>query len=190
MLLKKTLNSRQVHWHICEIGCGGGDNLRVLSAWCNKNKLQATFTGIDINPNCIAYAKSVQANLNVRFIESNYRNVQFDTKPDIIYSSLFCHHFTDSELIYMLRWMQEHATTGFFINDLHRHPLAYHAIKMITFVFSSSRLVKHDAPLSVKRGFRKNEWISLFGKAGVHPINIRWQWAFRWLIVHHKPLNL
>lgn len=188
-LLEKNFRSGQVQRHICEIGCGGGDNLLALSAWCLKNNLQATFTGIDINPNCITYAKSVQASMNAKFIESDYRQVQFRTKPDIIFSSLFCHHFTDEELILMLRWMQGHATVGFFINDLHRHPLAYHAIKMITSVFSSSRLVKHDAPLSVKRGFRKEEWISLFEKAGVHPMKIQWQWAFRWLIVHHKTVN-
>ena len=88
-----------------------------------------------------------------------------NTSPDIIFSSLFCHHFTDDELVEMLQWMKYHAATGFFINDLHRHPLAYNFIKYATKFFSKSYLVKNDAPLSVLRGFRKNEWQNIFDKS-------------------------
>ena len=106
---------------------------------------------------------------NVEFIVSDYRLVNFENnKPDIIFSSLFCHHFTDDELIQMLQWMKQNSTVGFFINDLHRHPLAYNSIKYITKFFSKSYLVKNDAPLSVLRGFKKNEWKNIFEKAGIN----------------------
>ena len=42
---------------ICEIGCGGGDNINALATFCTKNKIDAKFTGIDINAECIDYAK-------------------------------------------------------------------------------------------------------------------------------------
>ena len=35
---------------ICEIGCGGGDNLFAIYKYCLKKNIQATFIGIDINP--------------------------------------------------------------------------------------------------------------------------------------------
>ena len=31
---------------ICEIGCGGGDNLNAISKFCNKNNIAANFIGI------------------------------------------------------------------------------------------------------------------------------------------------
>ncbi|HJY23015.1 MAG TPA: class I SAM-dependent methyltransferase, partial [Hanamia sp.] len=37
---------------VCEIGCGGGDNLNVLYQICKKNKIDAEFIGIDINKEC------------------------------------------------------------------------------------------------------------------------------------------
>ena len=43
--------------HVCEIGCGGGDNMVALKRWCDKNNIAVKFTGIDINPSCIAFAK-------------------------------------------------------------------------------------------------------------------------------------
>ncbi|MBS1567088.1 MAG: SAM-dependent methyltransferase, partial [Bacteroidetes bacterium] len=108
----------------------------------------------------------------------------------IIFSSLFCHHFTDEELHDMLPWMQCNALAGFFINDLHRHPLAYYSIKWLTAAFSRSYLVKNDAPLSVRRGFVKNEWQSILRQAGMNRYRLQWKWAFRWLLVVTAPHSL
>ncbi|MES1220569.1 MAG: methyltransferase domain-containing protein [Bacteroidota bacterium] len=180
-LKQVVLNKKEIT--VCEIGCGGGDNLAVLRKWCAKKNIAASFIGIDINPNCIEYAKSQIKNNNIEFITSDYRSLHFPKKPDIIFSSLFCHHFTDGELMQMLQWMQNNSAAGFFINDLHRNFFAYYSIKCITTLFSKSYLVKNDAPLSVLRGFSRKEWIALFEKAGIKKYTIQWKWAFRWLIV-------
>jgi ubiquinone/menaquinone biosynthesis C-methylase UbiE len=179
--LKKLIsNKKQIT--ICEIGCGGGDNLQSIQDWCSKKNIDAKLIGIDINSNCIKYAQS--KNAGFEFITNDYRSVNFaNEKPGIIFSSLFCHHFTNEELISMLRWMKLNSKIGFFINDLHRHPLAYHSIKWITKTFSKSYLVKNDGPLSVLRGFKKKEWEELLRQAGVDNYTLHWKWAFRWLII-------
>ncbi len=79
--------------------------------------------------------------------------------------------------------MRSKARTGFFINDLHRHPLAYYSIRWLTGLFSRSYLVKNDAPLSVRRGFSRSELKSLLEAAGITNYSIRWRWAFRWLVI-------
>jgi 2-polyprenyl-3-methyl-5-hydroxy-6-metoxy-1,4-benzoquinol methylase len=167
---------------VCEIGCGGGDNINKLDAFCINNKIEATFTGVDINAECIEFAKKNTKVNHVNFIVSDYKLTCFgNNKPDIIFSSLFCHHFTDDELIQMLQWMNKNSTLGFFINDLQRHPLAYNSIKYLTKFFSKSYLVKNDAPLTVLRGFTKQEWKNIFSKAAIS-YSIQWKWAFRFLI--------
>ncbi|HSZ87546.1 MAG TPA: methyltransferase domain-containing protein [Puia sp.] len=169
---------------ICEIGCGAGDNLMALYKWCKKKNIAARFIGIDINPNCIAIAKSKCDFANFSFSISDYRDFIFlDNKPDIIFSSLFCHHFTNEELVFMLRWMMNNSSAGIFINDLHRHLLAYHSIHFLTKIFSDSYLVKNDAPLSVLRGFTKKDWELILQKAGFNSYSLKWKWAFRWLLV-------
>lgn len=171
---------------VCEIGCGGGDNLAAIGRWAAKRHRSVSFIGVDINPNCIAVAKERLKNNPARLIASDYRNVHFEEKPDIIFSSLFCHHFTDEELVKQLQWMQHAAQWGFFINDLHRHPAAHYSIKWLTALFSGSYLVKNDAPLSVLRGFSRKEWLHLLDTAGIANFSIQWKWAFRWLIVGKK----
>jgi|SRR6185312_2745041 len=180
---KKLLDKRKTI-SVCEIGCGGGDNLNALNRFCKRNRIISSFTGIDINKDCIAYAKENSQMENINFIVSDYRNADFkNEKPDIIFSSLFCHHFTDNELIEIIMWMKKNSTIGFFINDLHRHPIAYHSIKIVTKIFSRSYLVKNDAPLSVLRGFKKSEWEKILKESGIDHVSIEWKWAFRFLIV-------
>jgi hypothetical protein len=112
--------------------------------------------------------------------------VSFPGQPDIVFSSLFCHHFTDEELVLQLEWMEKNSAIGFFINDLHRHPLAYFSILVLTRLFSRSYLVKNDAPLSVRRGFSRRDWDRLFAAARITHYQCRWRWAFRWLITCPK----
>ena len=107
-------NSTHDPIHIAEIGCGGGDNLRSIKKWAEKNQRNVELTGIDINPDCIAYACRHKGNKQIRFIHSDYRNVVFEQKPALIFSSLFCHHFTNQELKEQLQWMHQNSTTGFF----------------------------------------------------------------------------
>ena len=169
---------------ICEIGCGGGDNLFAIHQHCLKHNIPANFIGIDLNPECISFAKQQYPSLPCTWVCSDYAAVDFKSnKPGIIFSSLFCHHFTDEQLVSMLKWLQRNTATGFFINDLHRHWLAYYLIKWITRVFSKSYLVKNDASLSVARSFRKKEWMELFSEAGLARPQIEWRWAFRYLVI-------
>ena len=49
---------------IAEIGCGGGDNLRAIEEWSIKRGVTVKLTGIDINEECIRFAKGRVANKN------------------------------------------------------------------------------------------------------------------------------
>jgi 2-polyprenyl-3-methyl-5-hydroxy-6-metoxy-1,4-benzoquinol methylase len=173
---------------VCEIGCGGGDNLMAIYSWCKKENIAVRLIGIDINPNCIAIAKSKYNNSAFNFLTSDYRDFTFtNSRPEIIFSSLFCHHFTNEELEFMLRWMMNNSLTGIFINDLHRSSVAYHSVHFLTKIFSNSYLVKNDAPLSVLRGFVRKEWELILERAGLNSYSLHWKWAFRWLlVVKHK----
>jgi 2-polyprenyl-3-methyl-5-hydroxy-6-metoxy-1,4-benzoquinol methylase len=168
--------------HIVEIGCGGGDNLSAIKEWAKRIKLPVALLGIDINEECINYAREQERNSGIQFVHSDYQRTTFEIKPDVVFSSLFCHHFTDDELVYQLQWMEKNTSIGFFINDLHRHPLAYYSIKLLTALFSRSYLVKNDAPLSVQRGFKRKDWERLFAAAGIEKYTCSWRWAFRWLV--------
>lgn len=185
ILTNTKINKQQLS--ICELGCGGGDNLYAIEQWCKKKNITVHLTGIDKKRECIDYAKEKISDNTFTWIHSDYIKVSFPLqKPDIIFSSLFCHHFSDEALIYMMQWMKNNSNIGFFINDLHRSPVAYYSIKAITKIFSKRYLVRHDAPLSVLRGFKKQDWKKIMKQAGISTYHTQWKWAFRWLITSHS----
>lgn len=168
---------------VLEIGCGGGDNLLALHRMGTKLGLQLTFIGIDLLEACLEVARSRKAIQDCStWIHSDYRVALLPSKPDVVFSSLFCHHFSSAQIPGQLHWMARNSNLGFFINDLERNRFARAAIAALTAVFSRSYLVKHDAPLSVMRGFTKQEWEGLLNEAGLSSAHVRWMWAFRHLI--------
>ena len=181
-LIKK---NPQESYSIADIGCGGGDMIRVMADWAKKNQIHCHFIGIDANPNTIKFAKERLKDLDhVNFKTENVFDESFEHEQvDIITCTLFTHHFTDEELLRLFRSFLNKAKLGIIINDLHRHRLAYFSIKALTRLFSKSPMVQNDGPLSVLRGFSKKDFISILENSGMKKIQIKWFWAFRWQVI-------
>ena len=85
---------------------------------------------------------------------------------DVVVASLFFHHLNQADCIAVLREMTRVARRRVIVNDLHRARAAYLAIRMLTRLFSRSEMVRNDAPLSVRRGFRPPELEAIAIHAG------------------------
>jgi len=170
---------------LADLGSGGGDTLRHIARWARKNSISVELTGIDANPFMLEYAAAKSRD----YPEITYRRFdifspEFEAQPyDVLTCSLFCHHFTDDELVNLLARWQQQARVAVVINDLHRHWLAYHSIGWLTRLLGGSYLVRHDAPLSVARAFRRVDWVELLARAGIRQYELRWRWAFRWQVI-------
>jgi 2-polyprenyl-3-methyl-5-hydroxy-6-metoxy-1,4-benzoquinol methylase len=170
--------------NLMDIGFGGGDFIRQLALFSKAEGKTVFFYGVDLKPDCVAYAaKNLEAFSNVKLICDDYRNISADLlkKTDVIHSSLFLHHLSNAEIVSLFRFARENKCM-ILANDLHRHWLAYSSIRFITALFSKSYLVKNDAPISVKRGFKKKELIALLKEAGFTNYSVRWSWAFRFIV--------
>lgn len=170
---------------IADLGCGGGDILKLIRKWGDRKGLALTLTGIDANPNITAFAeKHTPASLNIRYRAIDIFSEQFSQmKFDVLVGTLFFHHFSSEQLIDFFKRAKQQVTTGIVINDIHRHWFAYYSIKWLTQLLSKSSMVKFDAPLSVLRAFRKRELKEIMECAGINNYSIRWMWAFRWQII-------
>ena len=170
---------------ILDIGFGGGDSIKQLAMFSDKNNLKLFFYGVDLKSDCVSYAThNLSAIQNKQLICDDYRNISAELlkKIDVVHCSLFLHHLTDEEIIHLFQFFKSNDCI-ILANDLHRNWLAYYSIKLLTTLFSKSYLVKNDAPLSVKRGFRKSELVSLLKNAGYVDFSVNWSWAFRYIII-------
>lgn len=179
---------REKEIHIADLGCGSGEMLRIISRLAEKENRKVKLIGFDANPNIVDYA---------RHHSKHYKNISFETvnvfseefqrlRFDFVLATLFVHHFNEYDLVTLLTYLRRQSQSGIIINDIHRHPLAYHSIKWLTQFFSRSSMVKFDAPLSVLRAFKKSELVEVMNKAGIDNYQLKWKWAFRWQLIIPK----
>lgn len=171
--------------HVVDIGFGAGDLLHYLEK--NKKSISSNLrlTGVDIMPETRTFVQLIFPELvnKVAIQICDFKDwFASGNTADIITANLFCHHLTNEQLVDFLVNAHKHAQKAIIINDLYRHPVAYWGIKIPTFLFAKSYYTKHDAPLSVLRGFKRKEWESLLQQAGIKNYSIEWKWAFRYLI--------
>ncbi|WP_420317569.1 methyltransferase domain-containing protein [Ekhidna sp.] len=170
---------------LVDLGCGGGDIMADMAKWSKKQGIKATFIGIDANENIVDYAQQNTSEYSeiayqaINIFSDKFKNQTFD----IIHCCLFVHHFTSDQLINLFAQFKKQARLGVIINDLHRHPLAYWSIGLLTSLFSKSEMVRNDATISVARGFRKKELIEILKGAEINEYRLEWKWAFRWKLI-------
>lgn len=170
---------RDKEYVLVDIGCGGGDTLKRIARWNSKKRYSVSLYGIDLKEVCIDYSRKNAAGYPIHFICDDYRNVfKHVPKVNVVHACLFCHHLSDRQLVELVEFCLNNKAI-LVINDLERNWLAYYSIKLLTYCFSKSYLVKNDAPLSVLRGFKKIEWQEILNGAGARKYSVQNRWAFR-----------
>jgi ubiquinone/menaquinone biosynthesis C-methylase UbiE len=104
---------------------------------------------------------------------------------DVVMASLFFHHLSDQACVRVLQQMWRIARQRVLVNDLHRHRVAYTSIRALTAIFSNSKMVRHDAAVSVLRAFRPADLLDIAKRAGV-PARIHRSFPYRLVLVADK----
>lgn len=151
---------------ILDVGSGYGDLLRAIDRWAERHRLAARLTGVDVNPlSARAAADATPLGRPIRWETSDL--FDHEGRADVIVSSLFAHHLDDASAVRFLRWMEGRARVGWFINDLHRHPLPYWIFGPMASALRLHPFVRHDGPVSFARAFVPGDWQRLLGRAGL-----------------------
>jgi SAM-dependent methyltransferase len=176
----KTLRTKGENLDILDVGAGASDILLGVKRKYNNINIYC----LDKNQRTCLYLKKHSKDIKV--ICGDVKDLPFSTSFDIIHASLFLHHFNEDELIKIITNLLSISNKGIVINDLRRSVIAWLGIKLLTLLFSKSKEVKNDGPLSVRRGFIKKDWTDILNKIAATRYEIKRRWAFRWLIVIYK----
>ena len=164
---------------LLDVGFGDGDMLRAIAAWAKRRRITAELTGIDLNPNSRAAAEAVPSpGAPIRYLAGDYAGLT-GGGFDCIVSSLVAHHMSDRELTAFLGFMEAEAGAGWFVNDLHRHGVAYSAWPVLASLMGWHRIVRLDGHTSIARGFRPAEWRDILSAAGIREAMVRRRFPFR-----------
>lgn len=175
---------------ILDVGSGYGDGLRKIEKWAQMRGIPVELTGLDLNPDAAAIAFDASPpSSKIRWVTANVF-AHIPPKPvHLVVSSLFTHHLADAEVVEFLKWMELHATLGWFINDLSRAPVPYHLFRAFAKLARLHPFVQYDGPVSIAKSFRPDEWRTMCAAAGLcdSSIDIRSYKPARLCVGRRKP---
>lgn len=172
---------------VLDVGTGGGALSRRIIAFLEERGHRPEVTAIDLSETSVRFARRRSAPQgNLRFEVRDLFDLPNEPSYDVVHAAAVLHHFPGDSALGALKRMVSLSRLGVVVNDLHRHPVAYYGIKALTRAFSRNRLIRNDAPLSVRRGFMRAELRRLAEHAGVDRVEISWRPMFRWVVVAHR----
>ncbi len=130
---------------VLDVGAASGDTARYITDLYP----QASVTSLDYNVTNLEAApfpKLIADAFNLPFGERSF---------DFVMSSLFLHHFTNEQVISLLKSFHGVARRGLLIADLERHVLPYLFLKLSKPLFGWGRITVHDGLISVRAAFQK-----------------------------------
>jgi SAM-dependent methyltransferase len=164
-----------------DLGTGAGDLPAALARWARNEGIDAKIVGLDLDPVTLAVARrQTECSPEVFLVRADAFRLPFaESSFDFVHASQLLHHFSEEEIVALLKDCSKIARRGVLISDLVRHPLAYYGISALTRLFSRNEMTRTDAPLSVKRAFTLGEWRALFSRAGLDAARVAPLFPFR-----------
>jgi SAM-dependent methyltransferase len=167
---------------VLDVGYGYGDLLRRIHSWSLRRGRNVELIGVDLNPMSEAIAKAATPpDAPIRYLTGNVFDFRPEQPIDFIISSQTTHHLSNDELVTFITWMERVAGRGWFIADLHRHAIPFHAFRVLSRLARWHRFVQHDGPVSIARSFRRADWQQILAAAGLgsSEAEISWHVPFR-----------
>ncbi len=147
---------------ILDIGSGTCDIPLAVTRWAGEISQKIEFTCIETNEKALKIASRniKKSGFNTLYLRrQDIFNFEPEQNFDYAIGSLVFHHFQDEQILDIIRKLRSYVRTGILINDLQRNFLNYMSCFLIMGVIPEK--LKHDALLSIRKGFRVNELYQL-----------------------------
>lgn len=168
---------------LLDIGTGSGDIPIAIVRWAKAREISARVVAMEADPVTAGMALRLTRDFpEISIVLGNALHPPFAPRSfDFVLSSQLLHHFSEAEIVSLLRIWSRLAGRALLVSDLIRHPVAYHGIRLLTLIFTRNQMTRTDGPLSVRRAFTLAEWRELFCQADVGEFRLYPVFPFRLL---------
>jgi 2-polyprenyl-3-methyl-5-hydroxy-6-metoxy-1,4-benzoquinol methylase len=159
---------------ILDVGTGCADLPIAIVSWALRHNIPIRVTAIDPHAGSIAAANECLSayGVNAHFIQLAQCGLDDVAQHwrkrtwDVVHAAMMLHHFPDERVPAALATMGR-ASSGLVVwNDLWRTRMSAAIVHALTMF--SSEFVRHDARLSVAKGFSRREILHHVSRAGLH----------------------
>ena len=148
---------------LLDLGAGDGSLGRELSEWAAARGWDWKITCLDLSP------VALSLNPNPRHVVGSVLNLPFrDQSFDVVIATQMTHHLTsNADVVRHFEEAWRVSRRGVLIYDLHRNPLLYSVVAVLLTTLRMPAHFRSDGLLSVRRGWRVNEWRDLAAAAKI-----------------------
>jgi SAM-dependent methyltransferase len=168
-------------YRFLDVGCGAGDVPAALVRWSRRRGYRILVHAIDKHADVAALAR--QSCQGFPEISVSRKDVfQLDGQAyDYVHASQFIHHFPSMKVPSVLGFLLGLSERKLVVSDLVRAPLHYLSAWVFTLI--SSPVFRHDARLSIRRGFTLDELEKLLEKSGFVNFSLERHFFYRFLLI-------
>ena len=163
---------------ILDIGSGSCDIPLAVSRWASRYGIPLHFTCLEKASHAVEVARAqlVRAgNQSVQLIQEDVFTHQPTEPYDFAVASMCFHHFSGEQILTLIRRLNGFVLNSILINDLRRSRLAHLAARLL--LATSPPEVRHDALLSIRRGFKISELSALLDQLESVTVSVK---PIRW----------
>jgi len=145
---------------ILDIGSGSCDIPLAVSRWARGRAVPIDITCLEVADLAVAIARRKLALANdpaVHLLQEDAFTHQPSEPYDCAVASMCFHHFDNDQILVLLQRLRSFVTHRVLINDLRRSPWASLGARLLLAGTGAMPGVRHDALLSIRRGFRISE---------------------------------
>lgn len=172
-------SSRAAPLSLLDVGCGGGDMAASVVRWSRRCGRDTSAIAIDRSAAIAGHARARCGSLlDVRVGDIRCLELA-DASVDVAMCSLVLHHLEPSDAVRGLRELARVARLGVVVNDLVRTPIGLAGAHVVVRLVSRNPVTRHDAVLSVKRAYTRDELLELVREARLRPLRTRGALGYR-----------
>jgi hypothetical protein len=151
-------------FRILDIGSGSCDIPLAVSRWARTYDIPLHFTCLEMAGHAVDIARGQLAragNPAVQLLQGDAFTHQPAEPYEWAVASMCFHHFSNAQILTLLQRLRGFVRNSVLINDLRRSRLASLATRLLLAGTDTPAGVRHDALLSIRRGFNISELSSL-----------------------------
>ena len=174
---------------ILDIGSGSCDIPLAVSRWARAYDIPLHFTCLEMAGHAVDIARgqlALSGNPAVQLLQEDAFTHQPAEPYDCAVASMCFHHFSDAQILTLVQRLRGFVLNSVLINDLRRSRLSSLAARLL--LAGTPAGVRHDALLSIRRGFKISELSTLLRQLDSVTVSVE---SARWFriaaIIRFKP---
>ena len=170
---------------LIDFATGSADIPRAILQWADKKGFDIQIVAVDRHADTVRAARQNVNDPRLRIIQADVLNLPFDQAEfDYALTAMFLHHLSDDDVVRVLQTMSRVARRGIIAADLLRNPRAYAWITLFTLL--ANPMVKHDARVSVRQAFTRDEVLAIRDCAGIGFASYQQHFGHRFVLAGEK----